>query len=410
MASLTVQSRIGAIFFTAAVLVSGCEVSHDAGGFEARVYEVQLHPGQSGKLDVANLNADMARGKDLGELLAKIGSARLIYRVCQPMGYNCDSNIAFRTRIPMVTNTRTSATGRKFNTVRYEMVGPDFKVYTLRPPSRADGEVLVRMNADISFPSSSGVEITSGLGASTIREISLNCSNLAKAGEPFVAASMDSNTAYVCSVSMAPGSLEGDVSTAAAPTTRPASGPSTADFQAAIYRLKIPAGQVGNIDVAALSASPDIQGLEAQFKKLGRAKLLYQVSQPVSLTSDNLIRIQDSKPFITRSRITPSGERINSVQHKQVGAIFGLTADPIADPAARSLRVRLNTELSELMEGTLEISKGLPAPIVVHGQFVYVGNLDVGRPFVGACIDASSGGKDGQAVAYIYRVVLSNLR
>jgi len=233
MARLTVQSRIGTIVLTAAVLLSGCAGGRDNTGFEARVYEVQLKSDQSGKLDVAAINARMARGEDLGRILAESGVSKLIYRICQPMGYNCDSNIALSTRIPMITNTRTSASGRKLNTVRYQLVGPDFKIYTLPTPDRSYGRVQVRLNADMAIP---------GLGAPTTRKISLNCSNIVKVGEPFVAGAMASNTgeangssmAYVCCVSVAPSGMPGDVSTSAAPTTRPASAPSTADFQAAI--------------------------------------------------------------------------------------------------------------------------------------------------------------------------------
>ena len=418
MARLMMQSRIGAIVFTAAVLLSGCVDRQGAAGFEARVYEVQLHSNQSGKLDAANLNARMARGEDLGKILTEIGTTKLIYRICQPMGYNCDSYISLRTRMPVITNTRVSDRGSRVNTIRYQSVGPDFKVYTQPPPARADGKVLVRLNADMAIPGHSGVEVAPGIAASTTRRMSFSCSNLAKVGEPFIAAAVGSHTgdakgpstAYVCCVSVAPSGLPKAVSATTAPTTRPASGPSTADFQATIYRLELPAGRVGSIDVSALSRSADAQGLQRQLEKLGQAKLLYQAGQPVSLTAESVVKVQERKPFVIGSRITRNGERVNTVDYQQGGAVFRLSTDPISDPAARSLRVRLNTELSELTESKLEVTKGVPAPIIRQGEFVYAGNLDVGRPFVGACFDASCGVKDDNAVAYIYRIVLSNLR
>ena len=418
MARSMVQSRIGAVVFTAAVLLSGCVDRQGAAGFDARVYEVQLHSNQGGGLDVDDLNARIARGEDLGKILSETGTTKLIYRMCQPIGYNGDSNITLSTRMPMITNTRVSAGGAKINTIRYQSVGPDFKVFTQPPPDRAGGKVLVRLNANMSIPGPSGVDVAPGAGASSTRKISLNCSNLAKVGEPFVAAAVSSNTgdakgsstAYVCCVSVAPSGLPVAASATTAPTTRPASGPSIADFQAAIYRLELPAGRVGSIDVSTLSRSADAQGLAKQLEKLGQAKLLYQAGQPVSLTSESVVEIQERKPFVTGSRTAESGERINMVQYERVGAVFRLSTAPISDPAARSVRIRLNTELAELTEGKLEVAKGVPAPIVRKGQFVYAGNLDVGRPFVGICFDASSGVKDGNAVAYIYRIVLSNLR
>jgi hypothetical protein len=400
------------------MLLSGCVDRRGAAGFEARVYEVQLHADQSSKLDAAKLNARAARGEDIGEILSQIGATKLLYRMCQPMGYNGDGCITLRSRVPMITNTRTGARSSRINTIQYQLVGPDFKVFTQPPPDQAAGKVQVRLNADMTLRSPSSVETTSGVSIPANRRISLNCNNLAKVGERFVVASVSSNagdtkgssTAYVCSVSVAPNDLPATASPTSAPTTRPASGPSTADFQAAIYRLEPPADRIGGIDVSALSRPSDAQRFTRQLDKLGQAKLLHQASQPVSLTSESVVEIEERKPFVTGSRTAANGERINTVQYQRVGAVFRLSTAPISDPAAKSLRVRLEMKLSEMTESKLEITKGVPAPIILQGEFIYAGNLDIGRPFVGVCFDASSCDKDDDAVAYIYRVVLSNLR
>ena len=243
----------------------------------------------------------------------------------------------------------------------------------------------------------------------------------AEAGRPFVTVSMDSSsvvgdappTAYVCRVAVAPGAgsgPEGASSPGAAPPPRASPAPTTGDFQGTVYRLQLPAGQADSLDVDALARAADARELLAQLEKLGQATVLYQAGQPVSLTSESVIHVGANKPLVAGKSRAENGERMDRLRYEPVGAIFRVSAEPIAGPTPRDVRIRLHTEMSDLAEGETEIAEGVPAVVLHSVEFTYTGGLNVGRPLLAVCLDASSDEKDANAVVYVCRAVLSNLR
>jgi hypothetical protein len=386
-------------------------------GFRAIVYEVQLPPDRAGLLDAGKLGVRAARGEDLRKVLMELGTTRIVYQADHPMDFNCDCYIRFRIRMPYITNSRLTDSGARMNTIQYDDMGATFKVYTQPAPDGADDKLKVRLNANLSIPYHSDVKVAPGVRALVSRDVNVAYSGIIKVAEPFVTVSMDTapvdpkaaRSAYVCRIVIDP--ADRPLPRGSGATTRPAgSALSTGDFQAIVYRLKMPPDRVKNIDVAALAGATDAQVLHSQLQKLGQAAIVYQASQPVSLTSENVIETSKRKPITHFSRRTANRESIKRVQYEKVGASLRLTVEAVTDPSARSVRIGMNVKLSDIVDGKLEITEGLPAVILHSAEFTYAGNLDVGRPLVGICLDASADVKDEQAVAYIYRIVLSNLR
>jgi hypothetical protein len=213
-----------------------------------------------------------------------------------------------------------------------------------------------------------------------------------------------------CAPSAAPDATE--ITTQPSAPAKPAAGaPSTADFEAIIYRTHVPAAGILRLDVADLTAKAARgEDLQKELAKLGRTQALYRASQAISLTTENHIRVGTKKPFVTGSRAVPGGRTIRTVQYQDVGAIFRLAAEPITKRPVKQMRVRLEVELSDMDQSDVEVGPGVKAVTVRSAAFSYNGAVPVGKPFVMTAVDASSDARDANAAAYVCRVVLSSLR
>ena len=90
--------------------------------YQATVYEVHAAAERLGNLDAKALARQAATSETLLAALAQTGKARLLYRIEQPVN-------VFSTRIiigssePVISGTRTTATGGTVNSISYQTLG-----------------------------------------------------------------------------------------------------------------------------------------------------------------------------------------------------------------------------------------------------------------------------------------------
>ncbi len=121
----------------------------------------------------------------------------------------------------------------------------------------------------------------------------------------------------------------------------------------------------------------------AALQKVGKLDVL---SRPYILGSDNQaakITVGQRVPFITNSRMTDSGQTINTIQYQDIGII--LTVTPHINPAGLVI-LDVTPEISALTGTTVPISENVDAPVfakrsatsrvaIQDGQTIVIGGL-----------------------------------
>ena len=110
------------------------------------------------------------------------------------------------------------------------------------------------------------------------------------------------------------------------------------------------------------------------------------LSRPYILTSDNqeaTITVGNEVPFITNTRITDTGQTINTIQYQDIGIILDVT--PHINPEGLVI-LDVAPEISEQTGQGVTISQGVAAPVfskrsaqsrvgIVDGQTIVIGGL-----------------------------------
>jgi hypothetical protein len=201
------------------------------------------------------------------------------------------------------------------------------------------------------------------------------------------------------------GSRGGGVGVPAAPLT-PGMGP-TASFAATIYEVRMPADQIGRIDIEALtSAAATTAGFEKALGTLGAARALYYVNQSVRVADDS-IRIGASTPYVTNSQINNKGDVINSVAYTALGATFTLSGKA---KGAGNVDLNLIVQVGTLTDGGVAIAANVSAPYFRSAVMDHKGLVKTGQPFVLVSADGAALDAEGKAVAYISKVTLGPLQ
>ena len=127
----------------------------------------------------------------------------------------------------------------------------------------------------------------------------------------------------------------------------------------------------------------DLSVVLAALQKVGKLDVL---SRPYILGSDNQlaqITVGQSVPFITSSRITDTGQTINTIQYQDIGIILNVT--PHINPAGLVI-LDVTPEISALTGTTVPISDTVNAPVfakrsatsrvaIQDGQTIVIGGL-----------------------------------
>jgi hypothetical protein len=179
-------------------------------------------------------------------------------------------------------------------------------------------------------------------------------------------------------------------------------------FQAVVYETTLPAAGAGRLDAKALAKVATREEFQKALAALGPTRMLYQADQTVSLTSENQIHIGSQQPFVTSSRTTDSGQKVNTIQYQDVGAMFKFSTKSVPAGDRGVLNVRLDVQLAIPATSGVEVATGTKARTFRKVSTNYSGDIELGRPFVLVGMDSSvAGEKDPNSVAFVCRVVLS---
>jgi hypothetical protein len=199
----------------------------------------------------------------------------------------------------------------------------------------------------------------------------------------------------------------------------PDDGPTCA-FDATIYSLKLPADQIGHVDVDELNkAAGKTDDFEKALLKIGKFKPLYRIVQSVMLQGDS-ITIGSQTPFVTNTNrssggrgrgvtsggVTGGGEavqNINTLSYSDIGAIFDIAG---AASDKKSINLKMKIQLTVIADSNTNISDDLKAQLFRASTLVQNGPIEPNKPFVIMSMDASSTDSDGAATAFIARVNL----
>ena len=174
-------------------------------------------------------------------------------------------------------------------------------------------------------------------------------------------------------------------------------GSPTCALDATIYELHLNAEKIGQIDADDLTRSASsAAAFEKALAELGQSKPLYRAHQSVRLSGDE-IRIGTQVPYITNSQVTNTGQTINSVTYREVGAIFNVSGKA----STSSMELDLSIQVSVIGDNGVAITDTVKAPMFRSSTMEHRGEATPGQPFVLMSVDAASTDDHGQAVAYM---------
>ncbi len=154
--------------------------------FEATVFEVEVPEARIVELDAKALEAKAATAQDLAKALAEFGKTKVLHKIDQTVNLYGES-ILLGTHEPMITGTRQMESGRGFNSVTYQEVGLVVNFAASPPPPESPRKDLnVQVNFNLSTMADSGVELSPGLKASSIRSVQFSQTGTPRFGRPSV--------------------------------------------------------------------------------------------------------------------------------------------------------------------------------------------------------------------------------
>lgn len=191
-------------------------------------------------------------------------------------------------------------------------------------------------------------------------------------------------------------------------STNPSEPPKTplpARFTAVVYQLKLTVDVAEKMDVAAISARvSDNTEFRKKLAKLGKVGFAYSVDQQVNLSEPAQMQTMQRVPMVTGSQITESGNTINTVRYQKVGAMFEVqgTQEKVDDENAVNLRI--NAEVSSLIDSTVETVPGVRSPVIVSNQLRHNVLAEFGKPFAAMAVSSiGKAGEPGEVIAHVFR-------
>jgi hypothetical protein len=185
------------------------------------------------------------------------------------------------------------------------------------------------------------------------------------------------------------------------PQPTPGSGP-TCSFDATVYDVRMPADQIGRLDVDALQqAAQSTDTFEKALAALGSVRPLFRANQPVRLSGEN-VAIETQTPIITNTTTTANGHEVSSYSYYGTGAIFSIAGSP----AGGMVELVLGIKLSSISDSPVTVGKGVKVPVIRSVTISNKGPVEPHKPFVVVSVDANSVDATGKAVAYIGRIIV----
>ncbi|HSZ59825.1 MAG TPA: M56 family metallopeptidase [Tepidisphaeraceae bacterium] len=185
------------------------------------------------------------------------------------------------------------------------------------------------------------------------------------------------------------------------PQPTPGTGP-TCSFDATVYDVRMPADQIGRLDVDAFQqAAQSTDTFEKALAALGSVRPLFRTNQSVRLSGEN-VAIETQTPIITNTTTTANGHEVSSYSYYSTGAIFSIAGSP----AGGMVELDLGIKLSSISDSPVTVGKGVKVPVIRSVTISNKGPVEPHKPFVVVSVDANSVDATGKAVAYIGRIIV----
>lgn len=213
----------------------------------------------------------------------------------------------------------------------------------------------------------------------------------------------------VCAL-FCPVTMEGTASNrAAAPTPdnpTPAVAATGLKLDALVFEARVDPARLVEMDMEALNpAADDAAKLAKALAAWGRVTPAYRVCSRIALNDNVRFKMGTNAPF-ERGRSGGAGKQTNNVEYQDVGAALEVLAQATAPDAAAALRVRAKLELSGVARSRVAFDKDTQAPQFSRTSQDFSAVMQPGRPLVFMCTNAAVPDENGQAVAYVLRLVL----
>jgi hypothetical protein len=153
--------------------------------FEATIYEITTSDNHIADIDAEKLEAVATTPQSLAAALKPFGSVKVLYKVDQIVNLYGEK-IQLGANEPMVSSTRKDPNGNNINSVSYTSVGLITRISAASPADSKSTQPEVQLNFELSAFTSSGLEISSGVPANSIRTVALSQSGTPKFGKPSV--------------------------------------------------------------------------------------------------------------------------------------------------------------------------------------------------------------------------------
>lgn len=188
------------------------------------------------------------------------------------------------------------------------------------------------------------------------------------------------------------------------PANAPASQILPAQFQATVYEVKATADRVGALDGKTLATkAATAEGLLSVLTNSGPARILYRVDQPVNVLSEKIL-VGSSEPVITATRISASGQPVNTVTHQNVGVHVRLSAEaPSGEAKGRNPGVKMSMGLSVLVPSGIELAPGVPATTTRSMSIEHEETLEFDQPLVVVTVYSEATQTQAIPTAYVIR-------
>jgi len=136
----------------------------------------------------------------------------------------------------------------------------------------------------------------------------------------------------------------------------------------------------------------------------GKPRILYRIDQPVNLSSDR-IQMGAKEQVVTGTRLTATGQKINSVTYQNVGVLVQLSSTK--GPNEGAANVNLDVELATITtseKGTVPGAKGVTPR---NMKLTHSEPLRFDRPAVMLSVSSASEEDAASPLVYVIRYVFT---
>ena len=184
-----------------------------------------------------------------------------------------------------------------------------------------------------------------------------------------------------------------------------------ARFEATVFEVQIPENRIADLDAQALENKAGTgQSLAKALADFGPTKALYKVDQTVNLFGES-ITLGTSQPMVTGTRMTESGQTINSITYQQVGLVINLSANPAPPDATKKIPdTQVDFHLAVLTDSGVELAPKVKASSTRNVELSHSETPKFGRACVLLNVSAATGSAATPATAYVVRYVFSETK